>query len=299
MEDTPLQKISFLVLRAMGSLIFITAGFNHFLNAAGAGARLQKASLSYLATWIAPADTLIILSGIGLLIGGFMLLAGFQTRLSALLLLLILLPITLTVQLANPEGAGPLFKNVALIGMLLFFAANGARYYSIDRALKMNTRVARKTDLNPPKAGSFVAVLATGLVLLIGSCTTPERVAQAATQQGAAVSKKNYAVLISQPNHLRAAVNTAETITANSPYNRESFVVMACARSVEAFVKGGDMEAEFKKGLAAGITYKVCGMSLRQFNIDPGTLVEGVEVEPNGLTYMFGLQQQGYITVEL
>jgi intracellular sulfur oxidation DsrE/DsrF family protein len=110
---------------------------------------------------------------------------------------------------------------------------------------------------------------------------------------------KKYAVLISQPNHLRAAVNTAETITKDSRYKRESFVVMACGKSVEAFVKGSDMAQEFEKGKAAGITYRVCGMSLKQFNIDASSLVDGVEVIPNGLTYMFDLQEQGYTTVEL
>src|SRR5690606_23646719 len=128
MENTPLQKISFLVLRIMGSLIFILAGFNHILQTAGAAARLEKAPFAGLATWIAPAETLIILSGVGLLIGGSMLLAGFKTRLAAALLLAILIPITLTVQV-GAEGSGPLFKNIALIGMLLFFIVNGAVYY--------------------------------------------------------------------------------------------------------------------------------------------------------------------------
>jgi putative oxidoreductase len=135
MENTPLQKVSFLVLRVLGSLIFIAAGLNHLLQTAGATARLKKAELGYLATWIAPADTLIILSGIGLLLGGFMLLAGFKTRLAALALLAILIPITLTVQVANAAGSGPLFKNIALIGVLLFFIVNGAVHYGLDQVL--------------------------------------------------------------------------------------------------------------------------------------------------------------------
>ena len=106
-------------------------------------------------------------------------------------------------------------------------------------------------------------------------------------------------MIISQTNHLKASVYTAETITPNSAYNRGSFVVMACGKSVEAFVKGSSMAQEFEQGRAAGVTYKVCGLSLKQFSIDPETLADGVEVVPNGLIYMFDLQQQGYITVEL
>ena len=59
------------------------------------------------------------------------------------------------------------------------------------------------------------------------------------------------------------------------------------------------MAQELKQGSAAGVTYNLCGLSLKQFSIDPETLVDGVEIVPNGLTYMFDLQQQGYTTVEL
>ncbi len=297
MENTPLQKISFLVLRIMGSLIFILAGFNHILQTAGAAARLEKAPFASLATWIAPAETLIILSGVGLLIGGSMLLAGFKTRLAAALLLAILIPITLTVQV-GAEGSGPLFKNIALIGMLLFFIVNGAVHYGLDQTFFQNNQMKsiQKNKIN----SNYVAMLALCMLVFLGSCATGTTTAQSTTASAAAETNgKKYAVLISQPNHLKAAVNTAETITKESRYQRKSFVVMACGKSVEAFVKGSNLAGEFEKGKAAGITYRVCGMSLKQFNIDAGSLVDGVEVIPNGLTYMFDLQEQGYTTVEL
>ena len=294
MENTPLQKISFLVMRGMASLIFVTAGLNHLFNTAGVTARLQKVPFAHMASRIAPPETLIILSGIGLLLGGFMLLAGFRTRVAAAVLLAILIPITLTVQVANLTGAGPLFKNIALMGVLLFFMANGAVYYSLDQLPALKKKA--QDSMRSPRTGRYVAVLATVFVMLLGAHTTAVQAQQATTT---AVAKKKYAVLISLPNHLRAAVNTAETVTPNSAYNRGSFVVMACGKSVEAFVKGSNMAQELEQGSAAGVTYKVCGLSLKQFSIDPKTLVDGVEVVPNGLTYMFDLQQQGYITVEL
>ncbi|MBO9701050.1 MAG: DsrE family protein [Sporocytophaga sp.] len=111
--------------------------------------------------------------------------------------------------------------------------------------------------------------------------------------------KLNYAILISQPNHIKAVVNTAESITKDSKYRRETLVVMACAKSVEAFVKGSEFAELIQKGKAAGIQFKICGMSLQQFNIDPLTIMNGIEIVPNGLTYMFDLQMNGYKTVEL
>ncbi|GAL87678.1 hypothetical protein MYP_4908 [Sporocytophaga myxococcoides] len=109
----------------------------------------------------------------------------------------------------------------------------------------------------------------------------------------------NYAVLISQPNHIKAVVNTAEAITKDSKYKRDTLVVMACAKSVEVFVKDNEFADMILKGKAAGIHFKVCGMSLHQFNIDPATLIEGIDIVPNGLTYLFDLQMKGYKTVEL
>ncbi|MHA6247209.1 DoxX family membrane protein [Pontibacter sp. CAU 1760] len=294
MEITPLQKISFLALRLMGSLIFIMAGFNHLFKTAGATARLESADMGHLATWIAPAETLVILSGMGLVVGGFMLFLGLKTRIAASLLLSILVPITLTIQIGNPEGAGPFFKNIALLGVLLFFITNGAMYYGLDQMLK------RKNIFANVQARSAMVLATFGLFFLLGSCTTIDSVAQATTKQGATTAaKQQYAVLISQPDHLKAAVNTAETITKESKYNSGAFVIIACGKSVEAFVKGGDMSQEFEAGKKAGVTYRVCGMSLKKFNIDPGTLMDGIEVVPNGLTHMFDLKQQGFTTVEL
>ena len=136
-------------------------------------------------------------------------------------------------------------------------------------------------------------------MVLLGSYATTNAQSSAQQRTTAPTKGKNYAVLISQPNHLKAAVNTAESITKDSHYKRESFVVMACAKSVEAFKKDGGMAAEIEKGRAAGVTYMLCGMSLKQFNIAATDLVDGVEVTPNGLTYMFDLKQKGYTTVEL
>jgi uncharacterized membrane protein YphA (DoxX/SURF4 family)/intracellular sulfur oxidation DsrE/DsrF family protein len=293
MEFTPLQRIAFLVLRILGSLIFIAAGINHIFKTAGATAKLQKSAFGHLATAIAPAESLIILSGIGLLIGGILLLAGFKTKLAALGLLAILVPITLTIQIANPDGVGPLFKNIALIGMLFFFILNGAVYYGLDQVLSLKKKAAYQAIGNK----HFINVLALGALLTFSSCTTTGTIAQSSTQQS--TTKQKYAVLISQPSHLKAAVNTAESITKYSKYNSEAFVIMACGKSVEAFQKGSDLAPFIEKGSALGVTFKICGMSLKQFKVDQSILVDGLEVEPNGLTYMFDLQLQGYKTVEL
>lgn len=68
--------------------------------------------------------TLALLSGAVLLVGGIFLLTGIYTRWAAITLLLVLIPITVSVQLGNGLMHGPLWKNIALAGGLIFFIIN-------------------------------------------------------------------------------------------------------------------------------------------------------------------------------
>lgn len=67
---------------------------------------------------------LIILSGIAMLAAGFLFLIGYKTKWAALILMAVLIPITLTVQVGQITTLGPLFKNIAILGGLLFFVLN-------------------------------------------------------------------------------------------------------------------------------------------------------------------------------
>lgn len=129
--------------RVMTSLIFCVAGFGHLFNPAAIIARLESSSMSHLPLAIAPANLHVAAAGVVLLLGGLALLSGFQTRLAALALLAVLVPITVTVQL-SPGQSGPLFKNVAIAGALIFFIANGARAYAVDTLLRQ-----RRTRMKP------------------------------------------------------------------------------------------------------------------------------------------------------
>lgn len=60
------------------------------------------------------------LHAIAMLVGGIALSAGYQNKLAAIVLLIMLIPLTLTVHLENFSDPGPFFKNVAIAGSLLF-----------------------------------------------------------------------------------------------------------------------------------------------------------------------------------
>lgn len=129
------------VFRVLFSVVFFAAGLKHLVDGPSVAQRLEAAPLAFLATALAPAPLLVLLVGVALLAGGAALAVGYQTRFAAILLIVVLIPITLTVQVGNGD-LGPLMKNIALLGGLIHFAAHGAAGAgaSIDCALSRRTR---------------------------------------------------------------------------------------------------------------------------------------------------------------
>lgn len=114
-----------LVFRVLFSLIFVLAGLRHLIAPKMILARLEAAPLAYLATAIAPASFLVTASGVVLVLAGLGLLFGILIRPAALALIAVLVPVTVVVDLGHFGALGPLFKNVALLGGLIHFAAHG------------------------------------------------------------------------------------------------------------------------------------------------------------------------------
>ena len=117
---------SVVILRIMLSLIFIVASTSHFFNTEQTVDRIENAALGFMGNFIISPETAVILSGVVMLISGIALLMGYKTRFAAILLMAVLIPITLTVQVGQIETLGPLFKNVAIMGGLLFFSINSS-----------------------------------------------------------------------------------------------------------------------------------------------------------------------------
>lgn len=112
------------VLRIFLSGIFLVASFNHLMNPDKTVHKLNQANFKGIAYFFGDPKLLIILSGVVMLFAGFALLLGFYSRYSAIILALVLLPITLSVQVGQINTLGPLFKNIAIMGGLLFFILN-------------------------------------------------------------------------------------------------------------------------------------------------------------------------------
>ena len=138
------HRRSIQVLRIMLSGIFLIAGSSHLLNVEPTVNRIDNANLKEFAYFFGDPEFLVILSGIVMLLAGLSLLTGFQTRWAAVILLLVLLPITLTIQVGQSSSLGPLFKNVAIMGGLLFFIINDFSTKEIKKTKPAQSKLSLK-----------------------------------------------------------------------------------------------------------------------------------------------------------
>lgn len=130
-KQIQINGLSVLLLRITLSGIFIVAGVSHLLNPEGVTQRIQNAPYSSFASMFGDPHVLGVISGYVLLIFGITFLLGVFTRWSAVILFLTLIPITITIQMGNGILHGPLWKNIALFGGLLFFILNIPKPYSL------------------------------------------------------------------------------------------------------------------------------------------------------------------------
>jgi putative oxidoreductase len=136
-RDSLYQKCSLLVFRIFLSLIFVVAGSRHVFQSSAVTQRLMNIELGQLLGNYLPPKLLVISSGISMMLAGIALILGYRTHKAALVLILILIPITITVQTQGMHTLGPLFKNIGLLGGLIYFSANVSCSYSSDHKFQL------------------------------------------------------------------------------------------------------------------------------------------------------------------
>jgi putative oxidoreductase len=287
------EKMIELSFRMLFSLIFIVAGFQHIFG-------LDKVLLRFGATpWapilnsIVPGGALILMTGVILLVGGVALLFGSFTRVAALLLISVLIPITLTVQQGGGETLGPLFKNIALMGGLIHFAASGAGHWSLDR-LRMQ---GRKLPLYFSGAKFLLALMVVGLMLP----TALQLPLMAKTKTEAVKNAQNLAILVREPRHLEVALTTAtEGMHGKDGLTLKRVSIVVCGKAgVMGLKKGSSSETLISEAADRGIHVIACGLSLKEAGMIAEDLSSRVSVVENGLWEMIRLQSEGAISIEL
>ncbi len=123
-----------LAFRVLLSLIFVVGGLGHFVQHRQMLDRMTESPWAGTIVAIGNPSGLLWLSGIVFVVAGVALAFGLLTRLSALALFFTLVPITITIHIA-PGHAGPLFKNIAILGALIHFFFRGGGAFAIDNLL--------------------------------------------------------------------------------------------------------------------------------------------------------------------
>lgn len=124
------------IFRVCLSLIFIVGGLGHFVEHRQMLDRIAESPWATTINAIGDPSVLLWVSGAIFVPAGVALAVGFMTRLSSVALFITLAPITITMHVA-PGHAGPLFKNIAILGALIHFVFNGSGAVAIDRALAL------------------------------------------------------------------------------------------------------------------------------------------------------------------
>lgn len=113
------------IIRAMLPVVFILGGLGNFVLAKHTIQRLVSAPLEQYIPQVASPSFLIYASGAVILVCGLLFIAGIKTRWNAWILTLMLVPISVMALVGDPANLGPLIKNIAIQGGLVFFILNG------------------------------------------------------------------------------------------------------------------------------------------------------------------------------
>lgn len=107
-----------------------------------------------------------------------------------------------------------------------------------------------------------------------------------------------YALLVMKVQHLKVAIQTGIELKAKS--KKIDFQIVTCGELVKEISIDEELQALIKNAVNQhGLKILVCGLSIKQFEIDKILLPKETPATENGLLYMLGLQEQNYKTVIL
>lgn len=121
------------LFRILTSLIFVIGGLGHFGQHDMMLERMAESPWAPLVNRIGDPSLLLGLSGGVFVVAGITLALGWMTRASAIALFATLVPVTIAIHVVpDTSHVGPLFKNIAILGALLFFWARGPGAFALD-----------------------------------------------------------------------------------------------------------------------------------------------------------------------
>ena len=102
-----------------------------------------------------------------------------------------------------------------------------------------------------------------------------------------------YAMMVMNVQHFKAAMITGNAFYKKSP--KVKFQIIACGNLVKEIAENPELKKEVAKvAQIPGHQVVICGLSIRQLNVDSAKLPKEAVITDNALLYSFGLQEMGY-----
>jgi intracellular sulfur oxidation DsrE/DsrF family protein len=136
-------------------------------------------------------------------------------------------------------------------------------------------------------------------LLIFGANTANAQTSESIRQTEQSIKKNGkYALLVMKVQHLKAGIKTGIAFKAKS--EKIDFQIVICGELVKEISKDKELQSLIRKAvLDNGLKILLCGLSIKELNVDESLLPAETPVTENGLIYMFGLQELNYKTIIL
>lgn len=110
---------------------------------------------------------------------------------------------------------------------------------------------------------------------------------------------KNYTVLTRDIQQLKPIILAAKDLESENGNQFGAFKVVICGKTITDLIKKDKITPYLEMAEKYHVELYACGLSLKQFKVNPKDLPKQIQVTKNGILYNFQLQEKGYLSIEL
>lgn len=149
---------------------------------------------------------------------------------------------------------------------------------------------------------SFQPLTAFALMIAFGgltACATPRQTIDTAELEAQAQQALPARVVITvrEPRHIMASLKALDPLRALDP-PVEEIRIMAFGEAIHGIQQDSPWADDVKAALEEGVQISACELAMKRMDIDPATLIPGVDVVPHVFVESIRLQQLGWYSIE-
>ncbi len=110
---------------------------------------------------------------------------------------------------------------------------------------------------------------------------------------------KNYTVLTRDIQQLKPIILAAKDLASEDGNQFGAFKVVICGKTITDLIQKDKITPYLEMAEKYHVELYACGLSLKQFKVNPKDLPKQIQVTKNGILYNFQLQKKGYLSIEL